>query len=87
MTQHEPPKPHPVVIRQAWMVVLEDSTRHDMGHSFHLTEADRVAYVSELLATHDPSFQAEPIGDPENVHVTEEQYALIKASPHGLRVR
>lgn len=82
----DPPK-RPVVIRQAWMMVLEDSSRHDMGHSFHLTEEDRVAYVSEVLASHDASFQPETIGEPEWVTVTESQRALIAATPHGLRVQ
>lgn len=87
MKPPEPPKPHPVVIRQAWVMVLGDGTRHDMGHSFHVKEEDRAAYVSEVLDTHEPSFQAEPLGEPEPVHVTEEQHALILATPHGLRVR
>lgn len=83
----DPPQPRPIVIRQAWMMVLEDGSRHDMGHSFHLTEEDRVAYVSEILQIPEPSFTAEPIGEPEFVHVTEEQQKLIRATPHGLRVQ
>lgn len=83
----DPPKPRPVVLRQAWVMVLEDGTRHDMGHSFHRKEEDRVAYVSEVLDAHEPSFQAEPLGEPALVHVTEEQYALILTTPHGLRIR
>lgn len=82
----EDPK-RPVVIRQAWMMVLEDGSRHDMGHSFHLKEEDRLAYVSAVLDAHEPSLQAEPIGEPEWIHVTDEQHALIKATPHGLRVQ
>lgn len=83
----EPPKPRPIVLRQAWMMTLEDGSRHDMGYSFHLSEEDRVAYVTDILQIPEPSFTAEPIGEPEYVHVTEEQHALIRGTPHGLRVQ
>jgi hypothetical protein len=86
MKHPEPPSSRPIVIRQAWMLVLEDGSHHDMGYSFHLKEEDRVAYISQVLAIHEPSFQAEPIGDPEWISVTEEQHKLIQATPHGLRV-
>lgn len=89
MKHSEPssPRPRPVVIRQAWMMTLQDGTRHDMGHSFHLQETDRVAYVASVLETYEPmDMKAEPIGEPEPVHVTEEQYKLIEATPRGLRV-
>jgi hypothetical protein len=87
MESHDPPAARPLVIRQAWMMTLEDGSRHDHGHSFHLKEADLVAYVTAELESHDPAFQAEPIGEPEWVHITEEQFALIRTTPHGLRVR
>jgi hypothetical protein len=89
MKHPEPPKtrPRPVVIRQAWMMTLADGTRHDMGYSFHMKEEDRAAYIASVLETYEPmDMRAAPIGDPEPVHVTEEQYELIQASRHGLRV-
>ena len=86
MKNHEPPKPRPVVIRQAWMVTLADGSRHDMGHSFHLKDEDRIQYVCDAMSLTDPGSTIETIGEPELIHVTEEQYALIKATPHGLRV-
>ena len=86
MKYPEPPKPRPVVIRQAWMVTLKDGSRHDAGHSFHLKEEDRVRYVYDAMLITDPESTFEAIGEPEPIHVTEEQYALIQASYHGLRV-
>lgn len=81
-----PPPRRPLVLRQAWMMTLADGSRHDHGHSFHQKVEDLVAYVTEVLETHDPDFQAEPIGEAQWVHVTEEQHKLIQATRNGLRV-
>ena len=86
-----PKKPRmPIVIRQHWVTVTPDGTVFDGDMSYHLTEPDRVAMVSEVASRSGMNMETEreePTGDPEPIHTTEEHYQKIRATTHGLRVR
>lgn len=86
MTKQDPPK-RPVVLRQAWLLTEPGAPPAEHGYTYHLTEADRAAFVSAELRRASPCAAApEPIGEPELVHVTEEQLRQIREALHGLRV-
>lgn len=85
-----PPRNLPVVLKQAWIVILPDGRNFDAGSSYHLTKETRDAMISEVasrLSTDMEGEREEPIGDPFPIHTTPEYYEKIKNSPHGLRVK
>lgn len=82
------------VIKQRWVLIMPGGAACENGHSYHLTEAHRVAMVAQVAARLATDLQAErdePIGDPEEVRVTEEFYGKLestaRAGGFGIRVK
>lgn len=94
MTLPPAPSPPPIVLRQRWVVVIGSST-YDAGYSYHLTETDREAFVSEAMSLNDRLDAAEreftgheePLGEPELFQTTEVHVLRVKQTRHGQRAR
>ncbi len=80
----------PMVYKQLWVVVLPNGRRYNAGASYHLTQADRDAMVTEVasrLSTDMEGEREEPIGDAVLIATSPHYYQKIKSTPHGIRVR
>lgn len=79
----------PICLKQLWMVTLPDGARYEAGASYHLSEAHRASYVTEVASRMigPDDEREEPIGDPAPVHVRAEFYQEINDLGGSYRVK